>query len=101
MPTFQKYWSSIVLAILEILLTEEAVSCLLLVSISTSPISLDALISKGLFLPERCCQAARECVSLQMRLLPVPHKVCVWETLASLLAVFLAQESALGCSSYK
>lgn len=65
MPTFQKYWSSIVLVILEIPLTEEAVFCLLWVSISTSLVSLAALISKGIFLRGRCCQAARKCVSLQ------------------------------------
>lgn len=37
MPTFQKYWSSIVLAILEILLPEEAALCLLLAT-SLSPL---------------------------------------------------------------
>lgn len=41
-----------------------------------------ALTSGGVFLPESCCQAARKCVSLQIRLLcflPVLHEACVCE----------------------
>lgn len=40
-----------------------------------------ALTSRGLFLPESCCQAARKCVSLQIRLLYLccTKRVCVWD----------------------
>lgn len=40
-----------------------------------------ALTSKGLFLPESCCQSAQKCVSLQIRLLYLccTKSVCVWD----------------------
>lgn len=54
-----------------------------------------ALTSKGIFLPESCCQAARKCVSLQIRLLYLccTKCVCVCEMLASPPAAFPAPGS--------
>lgn len=90
MPTFQKYWSSIVLAILEILLPEEAALCLLL---ATSPSPLPRSPLQGF-----------SCLKVAVRLLEsvsafkpgcstcAAQSVCVCEMPASLPAAFPAPE---------
>lgn len=59
------------------------------------PVSLATLISKGLFLPQRCCRAARKCVSLQSRL----RYLCRVKRACG--RHWLPSQQRSGCSGYK